>query len=747
MKKFGLLMLALVFVAFTGAQATNVTFNLSMKVKVQMGEFDPVTQHVRLTGNLVDPQWNPATAPILDLTDSVNYIYSTTLDLAPGSYEYKYLIGDAWGNDELQGQPNRSLTVGNDDMNLDLVYFNNVSAVPFTPAPEGKVNVMLNVNMTRWIQKGAFNPDVDTVRVTGNLVDPQWNPATAPILQDPDGNHVYTTTIQVDTNGSYEYKYLIGSAWGRDELQGKPNRSLTVAKQDTALFPVYFDNEPYVETPPPSADSVMLTLNVNMRVQILEGNFDPNSDVVVTAGSFQGWNPAASPPMDDSNGDSIYTGIYKVPTNAEYEYKFVINTDGWESSPNRKVKIDTVDVEVPPVYFNNDSVVTIKKNGNVKFTASTEVLIEVGLFNPIEDSVHVRGSFNGWNSDDPAISHLNPDLTDPFIWFLTVPFEQYGVGDPIYYKFWVNKKNSSVNGVEWSDNWERPVSTAGGNRVAYFEGSDNQELEKAYYDDVQPDWVVPEGTGLKVTFNVNMSPATDPNLQAITFNASEDTLYWICEEPAFVATQGWVDTDEMRVLRLTDDDGDMIYSGTLELAEPTWNAFLYRYAFYSKSQSMWVFEPFNALGAVDNLRRRFVGQDAARSFPYKEWNMPVDTWTNAELKTQDQETDPYTSLTAIGEPKSIPREFKLNQNYPNPFNPTTTISFALPEAARVTLSIYNVLGQKVRTLINNQQATAGTHVRQWDGRDDAGHQVASGIYFYKLEAGKFSSIRKMVLMK
>ena len=127
--------------------------------------------------------------------------------------------------------------------------------------------------------------------------------------------------------------------------------------------------------------------------------------------------------------------------------------------------------------------------------------------------------------------------------------------------------------------------------------------------------------------------------------------------------------------------------------------------------------------------------------------MPVDTWTNAELKTQDQETDPYTSLTAIGEPAKVVREFKLNQNYPNPFNPTTTISFSLPEASRVTLAVYNVLGQKVRTLINNQLATAGLHAKQWDGRDDAGRQVASGIYFYKLEAGNFSSIKKMVLMK
>lgn len=744
MKKFTVLMIALLFMAFASAQAVNVTFNLSMKVKVQMGEFDPMTQVVRITGNLVDPNWDPANAPILEMVDSTNYIYSTTLQIDPGSYEYKYLIGDAWGNDELQGQPNRSLTVGNNDTTLAMVYFNNVDKVPFDPAPTGMVNVMLNVNMTRWMQKGAFDPASDTVRVTGELTNPQWDPANAPIMQDPDGNYVYTTTLQI-APGTYDYKYLIGSAWGRDELQGQPNRKITVADKDTALFPVYFNNEPYIVSPPVSTDSVMLTLNVNMRVKTLEGDFDPTKDFVVAAGSFQGWNPAAAPAMDDSDGDSIYTGTYKVPANARYEYKFVINATQWEHDPNRVVVVDSTDKEVPPVYFDDDSVVTIKKNGHIKFSVNTDVLAEVGLFNPTEDSVHVRGSFNGWNSDDAERSHMNQNLTNPLNWYLNVPFTDFGVGDPVYYKFWIYKKNPIVNGVEWQDGWERPTVTGGGNRTAYFAGTDDQEVEPDYYDHIQPDWVIPTGTGLKVTFNVDMSPAADPNLQAIPFTASEDTVYWICEEPAFAVTQGWEDTDEMRVLQLTDSDGDMVYSGTLEIKEPAWNGFVYRYAFISKSDGgTWQFEP--AGYGNFNYRTRFIGQDAARSFPANPWNMPLDTWTNAEVKT-DQETDPYTSYTAIGEEKTLPTKYALNQNYPNPFNPTTTISFTLPEASHVTLTVYDVLGQKVRTLIDNELATAGTHFQKWDGKDDFGHQVASGIYFYKLKADHFSAIKKMVMMK
>lgn len=96
---------------------------------------------------------------------------------------------------------------------------------------------------------------------------------------------------------------------------------------------------------------------------------------------------------------------------------------------------------------------------------------------------------------------------------------------------------------------------------------------------------------------------------------------------------------------------------------------------------------------------------------------------------------------------SVPEKYSLSQNYPNPFNPTTVIPYALPQAGKVTLTIFNVLGQKVHTLINNEQATAGNHMAQWNGLNQAGHKVASGVYFYKIQAGKFTAVKKMIMMK
>ena len=88
----------------------------------------------------------------------------------------------------------------------------------------------------------------------------------------------------------------------------------------------------------------------------------------------------------------------------------------------------------------------------------------------------------------------------------------------------------------------------------------------------------------------------------------------------------------------------------------------------------------------------------------------------------------------------------LHQNYPNPFNPATEIRYQLSEARLVNLEIYNLLGQKIRTLIDGQQP-ATSHTIRWDGRDETGAAVSSGVYLYTLTAGRFCGTRKMVVIR
>jgi hypothetical protein len=89
---------------------------------------------------------------------------------------------------------------------------------------------------------------------------------------------------------------------------------------------------------------------------------------------------------------------------------------------------------------------------------------------------------------------------------------------------------------------------------------------------------------------------------------------------------------------------------------------------------------------------------------------------------------------------------RLEQNSPNPFNPTTAIRFSLASRENVTVAVYDLSGRLVRTLLKGARET-GNHVVTWDGRDNAGTNVASGVYFYRLDAGKFSDTKKMVLLK
>ena len=95
---------------------------------------------------------------------------------------------------------------------------------------------------------------------------------------------------------------------------------------------------------------------------------------------------------------------------------------------------------------------------------------------------------------------------------------------------------------------------------------------------------------------------------------------------------------------------------------------------------------------------------------------------------------------------AIPTEYALRQNYPNPFNAGTEIRYDLPEAGHVSLAIYNTLGAKVKTLIDSA-VEAGEHKVNWNGTDDNGNVIATGIYFYRMKAGDFTAVRRMLFTK
>jgi hypothetical protein len=115
-----------------------------------------------------------------------------------------------------------------------------------------------------------------------------------------------------------------------------------------------------------------------------------------------------------------------------------------------------------------------------------------------------------------------------------------------------------------------------------------------------------------------------------------------------------------------------------------------------------------------------------------------------DVRDRDNHIMDVTFETAV--PAEIPGSFILGKNFPNPFNPTTSISFSLPTQENVQLEVYGLGGRRVAVLVNETLA-AGDHEVIWTGQDEAGHQVASGVYFYRIRAGEYTDVQKMTLVK
>lgn len=151
------------------------------------------------------------------------------------------------------------------------------------------------------------------------------------------------------------------------------------------------------------------------------------------------------------------------------------------------------------------------------------------------------------------------------------------------------------------------------------------------------------------------------------------------------------------------------------------------------------------------------------------YSVRTDDWDNEEYMPNDQAEGEQTDYYAINynfftgpsvvkvrgeimtgiedsDAISLPIGFDLSQNYPNPFNPSTTIEFFVPQSEKIELNILNILGQKVRTL-NNGTVTAGTHQISWDGKNDDGRLVSSGVYLYQLKTSAGAITKKMLFIQ
>jgi len=245
---------------------------------------------------------------------------------------------------------------------------------------------------------------------------------------------------------------------------------------------------------------------------------------------------------------------------------------------------------------------------------------------------------------------------------------------------------------------------------------------------------------ITVQFSVDVNGATE-TYHGLPFHNIK-SVWMKGDKPELGAWGGsWTYDDTVNVMiRLYDDGvtkgdataGDGIWTTQVIFPQGSKSALLYKYGIVADG----VDTLNGGVSYLDNEAGFGVNHSLIIPITANFYAAPLDTFGSLR------------NPTAVHEAKKnlIPTKFALNQNYPNPFNPTTEISYDLPKTTHVRLTVYNMLGQKVATLIDAKMP-AGSYQATWNGKDEFGRHVGSGLYIYQLEAGSFKATKKMLLMK
>lgn len=487
------------------------------------------------------------------------------------------------------------------------------------------------------------------------------------------------------------------------------------------------------------AQGIDVTIQCDMGAQVFKGFFTPGTDTLVVRGDFQedlgdpGGNWQGNMfELTDGDNDTVYTGTWTFPADSagkDYEFKFVISPDGWENADNRMFTLTAPGPQVLPKYwFSNDSsyVIVVHVTNTIVFNADIGGIIGVGAggaFDPDEDSLQVMGldwDQLGTNVIGNRTMEKVPFTFGKYTTTLTVTSGSatMGEGDSTKWKFkaFPDARFSNGGWETGEDRWH--IYQSDGATITLPE-----IVPRIFplFDTLQND--------INVTFNVDMSaPVNQYNGELIDPSTLE-----------FVGMRGgadflgnwssgcWCPDDTIPnppLMYVLTDMGNNIYSRTVFLPGGTQGGgvFEYKYAMMYPG--------------ADTVNGGSSPLDNEGGFGINHSFLLVD---GPDIVLDNVFGDFTTSVEQLED--LVPNRFSLEQNYPNPFNPTTTIRYSITDPGLINLKIFNLLGEEVMVLVNEEQVT-GVYEATFDAS-----RLASGVYMYTLTNGSKSLTKKMMLLK
>jgi hypothetical protein len=607
-------------------------------------------------------------------------------------------------------------------------------------------DVTFRVRMRVKILEGTFRPTRgDYVRVAGSFND--WGNSTDTLRDIGTVDSIYEKTKSLPT-GQISYKFLARrNPSGPDTLdwEGDPNRTYNVIAGSQTLPAEWFDRDSIVSGPPTTGN---VTFRVNMRVKMIEGTFRPTrGDYVRVAGSFNDWGNSRDTLRDATPTDSVYEKTITVNAGS-IAYKFLSrrnpsgpDTLDWESGDNRTYTVVTGNQTLPVVWFDYDSLVSVPVSGNVTYRVDMRALQNIGWFVPPADSVQVRGGFNNWAGTAMTLSAITN------LYQVTLPYNGFSF-DQVDYKFFMKLDTNAAkirfpgfanSGDRDGVQYDHPYTRGDGNRKLVLpQTGGNFNSDANYFSNIHRFGTMNNTTDTcRVTVKVNMGPATrEPD----AFIPATDTVYlnWQDQSWAFIQTANQGTTFARRLQLTRQGATDSVWTVTFKVKGKTHYGLLYNYEYRHVGGGG--LAERSGLGIQNPFRSRYIRTTAPNTFPAT-YATPQDVW---EPNAPHSAEIPQYGIVDVREDdglRGIPEAYALHQNYPNPFNPSTHIKYSIPENAKVRLQVFNIIGQRVAELVNQEQ-TKGHYVALFEGNN-----LASGVYFYRLETKNFTETKKMLLMK